>query len=357
MTSALCEPPVYRILSIDGGGLKGVMPAAFLSAIEEGFGVRVVDHFDLIVGTSTGGIIALGLGLGVPPADILKFYQQRGPGIFGQPAGKPFDRFDHMARHVRGLRRVLRWTRRNKYDPDALKAALRDVLGTRKLGDSATRLVVPAYDSVRNTVRLYKTAHHDRLANDWRVEAVDVALATSAAPTFLPGHDSDHATGLVDGGVWANNPAAVAAQEAVALLGWPMDRVRMLSLGCTSEFLRLDTGGGLLSLGLRGRHMISFLMDAQARSAHAGASLLLGFPHANRDGMKRIDVDVPPGWSALDDASRLDQLAALGRTLARDEGPEVRRIFFDPGPREAFTPCHPAVPARESADAPAPACA
>lgn len=68
--SSLANPPL-RILSIDGGGLKGAMPAAFLATIEEQTGQKIVDHFDLIVGTSTGGIIALGLGLGLPAAEIL----------------------------------------------------------------------------------------------------------------------------------------------------------------------------------------------------------------------------------------------------------------------------------------------
>src|ERR1700747_136493 len=75
-----------RILCIDGGGLKGALPAAFLAEIEEATGKRIVDHFDLIAGTSTGGIIAIGLGLGVPAAEILAFYRDCGPSIFGAAA-------------------------------------------------------------------------------------------------------------------------------------------------------------------------------------------------------------------------------------------------------------------------------
>jgi len=78
---------VKKILSIDGGGIKGVFPASFLASIEEQIGGKVSDYFDLIVGTSTGGIIALGLGLGFSAKDILSFYEERGPEIF---RGNPF---------------------------------------------------------------------------------------------------------------------------------------------------------------------------------------------------------------------------------------------------------------------------
>src|SRR4051794_26793503 len=74
---------VKRILSIDGGGIRGAMPVAFLARVEEITGKNIVEHFDLIVGTSTGGIIAVGLGLGLSAADILSFYREWGPGIFG----------------------------------------------------------------------------------------------------------------------------------------------------------------------------------------------------------------------------------------------------------------------------------
>lgn len=72
-----------RILSIDGGGIKGVFPAAFLATIEQSVGGNIADYFDLIVGTSTGGIIALGLGMGLTAGEILRFYETHGPSIFG----------------------------------------------------------------------------------------------------------------------------------------------------------------------------------------------------------------------------------------------------------------------------------
>src|SRR5689334_9948919 len=159
-----------KILSIDGGGLKGALPAAFLAEIEEATSTHIADHFDLIAGTSTGGIIAIGLGLGIPARTILDFYISEGPAVFRQ------DRPRLWA--VEKLYRAARRVRRAKYSPDRLKSALTKVLGDARVGDSRTRLLIPAYDSNRRAVHVIKTAHHPRFERDWKLSAVDAALAT-----------------------------------------------------------------------------------------------------------------------------------------------------------------------------------
>ena len=108
----------FQILSLDGGGLRGMFSAALLARLEEDLDLRVVDHFDLIAGTSTGGIIALGLGLGLSPREILQFYTDHGPRIFRDRS------------RLRGLRHLLR----AKYSAGPLRAALTDVLGQRTFG-------------------------------------------------------------------------------------------------------------------------------------------------------------------------------------------------------------------------------
>jgi uncharacterized protein len=84
---APAEGQTFRILSLDGGGIRGVFPAAFLARLEEHLQHPIGHYFDLIAGTSTGGIIAIGLGLGLPAADILKLYVDQGPAIFDQEHG------------------------------------------------------------------------------------------------------------------------------------------------------------------------------------------------------------------------------------------------------------------------------
>lgn len=331
-----------RILSIDGGGLKGAMPAALLAEIEETYGIRVADHFDLIVGTSTGGIIAIGLGLGLSAAEILSFYEKDGPTVFGQRPSPPPSLLAWCGDKVSALRRSARQAVKPKYDPAALEQALVARLRDRRLGESTTRLVIPAYNSVERTVYLYKTCHHERFRSDYRRRAVDVALATSAAPTYFPAHESEHATGLRDGGVWANDPAGVAVVEGHAVLEWNMRRARVLSLGCTAAFMVFDATAGYWSKGsIPGMRVIELLMQGQAKGSQSTAKLMLGHPHTNADGLLRVDVDVPEGWASLDDASRIGRLVALGRSLARTHGPEIERLFLAPGRAMPFTPVYP----------------
>ena len=248
-----------KILSIDGGGIKGVVPASFLATIEEGASRRIVDHFDLIVGTSTGGIIALGLGLGLNANEILKFYEEHGSEIFDQAQGEGV-----LAGLFRGSRRIVRGLRGPRYEATALRTALEEVFGERTLGESSTRLVVPAFDRTRGVVYLFKTAHHPRLKTDWKEKVVDVALATAAAPTYLPEHQLPNGIHVLDGGIWANNPTGLAVVEAVGLLGWKPAELQVLSLGCSQEPAAVPRNPGWLKAAAR---ITEFFMRGQASAS------------------------------------------------------------------------------------------
>jgi hypothetical protein len=326
-----------RILAIDGGGLKGALPAALLAEIEDRTGERIVDHFDLIAGTSTGGIIALGLALGLPAREILQFYRERGPAIFGQEAGIATGLRKWLGRRASSLGTSARWLRRSKYSNGGLARALDDVFGDRQLGQAETRLVIPAFDSLTSGPYVFKTAHHPRFKSDYTARVVDVALATAAAPTFLPAHSFAGATHLVDGGVWANNPTGSAALEAATVLRWDMDNVRLLSLGCSQVYLGPKPDAGVID-ALRGKWILNLMMEGQACFSMAAAKLLLGHPHTNPH-LIRIDPQVPAGFAALDDAEKIDQLAGLGAAAARKNLPELERCFLV-GTRQPFVPDH-----------------
>lgn len=323
-----------RILTIDGGGLKGAMPAAFLAEVEETSGQRIVDNFDLIAGTSTGGIIALGLAAGLPAAQILDFYVTRGPRIFDQEPGEGM--FATMRATFSRAVRSVRQFRTSKYNADALRAELAAVFGDRRIGDALTRVVIPAYDSANGGLYVFKTAHHPRFGADWRVPMVDAALATAAAPTYLPAHSFDGAAHLLDGGVWANNPTGVAALEGAAVLGWDMRQARLLSLGCTSSINPARRVVGFRNV----KWLIQTLFDGQDRLSHATAKLLLGHPHTNPH-LERINPQVPAGHYAMDDARRMEELVRMGRSNARAAMPKINECFLLGG-RQAFVPCHPA---------------
>lgn len=305
----------YRVLTIDGGGIKGVFAASLLAEFEKSLGTPVAEHFDLIAGTSTGGIIALGLGLGLSAQEILDFYETNGPAIF---AGR--------------RRRALRPLFAAKYNPRPLHDALIEAFGDKLLGDSKTRLLIPSLNLETGEVHVFKTAHHARFVRDYKEKAVAVALATAAAPTYFPTHSLGTGEPLVDGGMWANNPMGTAAVEAIGLLGWPRGEVRLLGVGCTES--PLDTvnrrSRGLVNYWAK--RLVGIFMSGQSSSSIGTAQLLLG-----HDNVHRISPHVGGGRYKLDGVTAISSLRGLGASEARKEFPKLQSMFFT-GERRPFIP-------------------
>jgi patatin-like phospholipase/acyl hydrolase len=315
-------PRTFRILSLDGGGVKGVFTAAFLTEIERMSGMSVADHFDLIAGTSTGGIIALGLGVGISASALLDFYLSNGNLIFPS-----------VGIGVRFWRN-LRWAVCGKHHSEQLKTALETAFGDKKVTDSRTRLVIPAFNATNGRATVFKTAHCDDLKQDYLERCVDVALATSAAPTFLPGHTFADGRSYLDGGVWANNPMLVGILEAVTKLQCPAADIDVLSIGTTEEAFHIDHGlrrrGGYLKWRSR---LISLYMQAQTDSIINQSTLLL------RVAPYRVSPTVVPSRFRMDDARQMSELKALGLDCARREETVISARFLN-GAAARFVPNH-----------------
>ncbi|MGY3532243.1 CBASS cGAMP-activated phospholipase [Bradyrhizobium sp. USDA 4452] len=318
----------YKILSLDGGGIRGVFPAAFLARLEDHLEEPIGSYFDLIAGTSTGGIIALGLGLGLSAGDILKLYEEKGPAIFDQQHGMIRN---FVRQRLRGALHLFG----SKYSSQPLQDALVGILGERRLGESRTRLVIPAWHPMLERVYIYKTAHHPRLETDFRIRALDAAMATAAAPTFLKPHMTGDAIELFDGGVWANNPIGVATIEAVGMLNWPADRLKILSLGTINDVKAGPRWKGKLPMA---PSIARLFMSGQSHSALGMAKIVTGDGHDHR-AIWRIDQTAPPGRYTMDDAGRIAEMKNRGFTEAREQLPELRRHFFD-SVAEPFVPFH-----------------
>lgn len=316
----------FKILSLDGGGVRGAFSASVLASFEMQFGVRLIDHFDLLVGTSTGGIIALALAAGLPATAIREFYRSAGPRIFAPMSGP-----------LR-LWRLLASIVHPKHSQAPLRAALEEVFGDRTIAALKTRVVIPAFSATAGRIRLFKTPHHERLTRDHSRTLVEVALATSAAPYFLPGLSTNEGERFIDGGVWANNPIAVAVIEAIGYLGIPAPAVRVLSIGTTTGPFHLDpavAGRGVLGVALamlRGQS-VGLLMAGQMSGAYAQAKVLLG----REDAIVRVDETVVPGRFSLDGARDIAELCGLGEDAATHAAPRVRELFFDRSAAYLFT--------------------
>lgn len=314
-----------RILSIDGGGIRGVFPAAFLASIEERCGKPIGEYFDLIAGTSTGGIIAIGLAMGMSAKDILKIYEENGPAIFAQEQTGVRGWID---KKYRSAKHVL-WG--PKYNSANLKVALSEVFQDKLLGDASTRLLIPSWHAERQKVYIFKTAHHPRLAMDYKELAVDVALATSAAPTYFQQHQTQSGVGLVDGGIWANNPTGLAVVEAIGVLGWDPSELQVLSIGCLEDIATVrETYGAARFVP----QMTNFFMSGQSHGALGIAHILTGDPH-DRKAIHRISQPVVSGFFSLDDTSKIRSLKSRAVAEAREQYPIISSTFFSK-PAEKF---------------------
>ncbi len=219
--------PPFRVLSLDGGGMRGTYSAAYLDSLSASFakrrGVDSIDFgavFDLIVGTSTGGIIACALAKGIPLADIVKLYSGRGSDIFVRPLpetllGVASDVFKRSAALESGA--------------EALASALKESFGTTTLGqiysERRIALAIPAVELSQHRAWVFKTPHlKDTNHRDDECTLVDVCLSTSAAPIYRSMAVVDHAecgsegfNVFVDGGLWANNPVLIGLIDALEL--------------------------------------------------------------------------------------------------------------------------------------------
>ena len=193
-----------RILTLDGGGIRGLWTARVLHRLElaqPGF----LASIDLFAGTSTGGILALGLALGLSLAMIEQFYLSQAAKIFNAS-------FEHRVEALGELREP-------KYDNAGLRAALTNIFGTRCLGDLPREVLVTTYDCInRVSVDMTRAAFANLLC-------VDAVLRTSAAETYFPAYQ-----GCVDGGTSANNPSMVAVAWAISH-GRTLGDLRLLSIG------------------------------------------------------------------------------------------------------------------------------
>jgi patatin-like phospholipase/acyl hydrolase len=226
----------FRILSLDGGGIRGIIPAIVLAELERRTGRPAWTLFDLIAGTSTGGILALGLTkrkgrtkkAQFRAADLVTLYEEDGPRIFQRSVW-------HRVRSMGGVSE-------EKYPSHGVEGVLEEKFGAARLSEALVPVLVPAYDIEMRHPHFFKSQDAAKKPDTKDFLMRDAARATSAAPTYfeparvqpLGGGDQ---VSLVDGGVYANNPAACALVECICDFNANPTDVVMLSLG-TGELTR-----------------------------------------------------------------------------------------------------------------------
>jgi predicted acylesterase/phospholipase RssA len=324
---------MFRVLSLDGGGIRGAFIAACLARLEQDLQRRITDYFDMVVGTSTGGIIALALALEEPAERILHLFRQRGAEIFSRRASADLLEQVSLSLIRRRLPNITN-LRRSKYSQVPLRRALTEVYGDKTIGDiSCCRVVIPAVDLILGRTVTFKTPHQPDFVRDRTLRVVDVALTTSAAPVYFPQASIAEHSAYTDGGLWANNPSIVAYAEAVKIAQvckrpnvdpeFGPETIFMLSIGTGRPQYYAKpapTDDGLLWWGPR---IFEVAAGAQSQGIHFQASYLMG-----TDRYRRIDFDMPADPWALDDIDALNSLVQFGEQGAIDHFASLRRTFF-----------------------------
>lgn len=296
----------FRILSIDGGGIRGILPLAALARLERDNlqGESIANYFDLIAGTSTGGIIALGFASGLTAQEILGIYLDRGCEVF-PPLGP-------VKRAIKGKAQYLI----NRCDSEALYKLIDSVVGDNALWQSKVRLCIPAAETRHFEPFIFKTPHHPDYRKDWSLSMAHIAKTTSAAPGHFKPIAASDGYEFIDGGVWANNPIMVAVADALSCFNICREQLNILSLGCGRS--RYEMGwarrkfGGLLSW----TNLIFETMEIQSQNVVGQARLIAG-----GDRVLRIDAPPPLTPIALWDWERAAaELPQIGEHLVKSMG-------------------------------------
>ena len=218
-----------RILALDGGGIRGLFTSEFLIRFCDQAGLdpsRLFEHFDLILGTSIGGLQAMAYADGHTPETMKQFFYERGPVIFKDHGILP----GYKARVVMGLS-----TDSTFYKQEDLKEAIKAIVGEKSLGEIGGRVVIPSWSMSENFPQLFSNIpNYEPYLSGRDNRACDVGLATSAAPLYFP-KASFNDKEYIDGGVIQNNPALLGLLIGKRLFP-NRNRVCLLSVGTGSAW-------------------------------------------------------------------------------------------------------------------------
>ena len=283
---------IFRILAIDGGGIRGVVPAHILCCMKQRLGIDINRQFDMIAGTSTGAIVAAAIACRIDPTIIFSLYREHGPKIF--------------SKRNSFLPSKCRLAVHSLYSKDTLQSLLKDIFKDVRLGEITVPLLLPATDIGNGGVHVFKSNYSKEFTRDGEVLVRDAVLASCSAPTFFdPTKCKEYL--LADGGLWANNPSLAAVIDAQRRLNAKLSGIRILSLG--TGLAKKYYGVGVnkkwgFFTGWRGEEFISFIMSLQAQSTHNYLQLML-----QKGQILRIDFESELPLP-LDDCSAIENLVS-----------------------------------------------
>jgi len=320
----------FRILSIDGGGIRGLIPAKVLNELERELRRRdpdkkLYEHFDLICGTSTGAILAIAIALGIPASELVKFYIEHAKMIFPKW-------------YLKVLPSKSRAIITSIYSNKDLRKKLKEIYSAANggvppiLNDLKTKVCIPVFNGNDGQINVLKTRHHDEYSRDYKLPAHEVALSSASAPVYFPPNtfsfSNEHGNGInvnmIDGGIFANNPSLIGILEATEKLGYNFSDVSLLSLG---------TGKGthIIKSGWKPKdiwywlfpkpRLLDIIFDSQAQITEQYIAFLsrIAAKQNNEFEYLRIQYDLGSDTIDLNTSGKKDlqRLEAIGDELAK----------------------------------------
>ncbi len=311
---------IFQILSLSGGGVRGLYTITVLAELEQHLADEFSDenywigkHFDLICGTSIGGILALGLANGQTARELLEILDLNRKEIF------PFKS---------RLTKIFKRPYQSLYTTTPLRKVLQKAYKGKIIGDLKARVLVPAVNYTTGSVQVFKTPHHIDFRNDWKLTLVDVGLATSAAPTFFPIHTINDSR-YVDGGLAANSPALMGFHEVRQFLGDSKTQTRVLVVGTMGQEKTADHNKKLNAGYVGGWSMGKALVELTL-SANEGLHNQILRHLLSEDSLLEIDDSATSEQSKnldLDNASDVAASVLKGRAKERAKKTISEPIF------------------------------
>ncbi|MGP8308252.1 CBASS cGAMP-activated phospholipase [Vibrio sp. YIC-376] len=316
-----------RVLAMCGGGVRGLYSITLLSRWEQQLAdhsghknLNIASYFDLLAGTSIGGILALGLASGKNARYLAKLLNDNRKVIFPQK------------RDWFGISLLCR----AKYEVEPLRELLEKEFGDLTMGQLQSRCIIPAVNISTGNPLMFKTGHLDEYVRDRKISVCDVALSTSAAPTYFPPHKCTSSTlnaYMCDGGLIANSPALIAFHEAVHKLCWDQDSIHVLGIDALNAPSTIDHGtigrAGYWKLWGKGERLIDITMSSNSNMQDYMLKQMIGDRFTKlsttipMQQAKRITLDNSDDYAA-------EAMIAHAESVEANEYRNVAHLFDEP---------------------------
>lgn len=305
----MSDIPIYHVLALSGGGYRGLYTATVLAKLETALGRPIASHFDLICGTSAGGMLALGLASEIPAQELKALFENDGSRIFGS---RSF------------LRRLLGYWLTAKHGSAGLREVLTGRFQDSTIGELKHRVLIPAVNYSTGRGQFFKTPHHPSFEFDHRMRIVDIAMATAAAPVYFPLARNDRGV-FADGGLVGNAPGLFGLHEVKTFLAPKQEaRVRVLAIGTMTIGATVRGGANLdRGIGRWGGGLFDLVISAQESSVDYMLRQSLGTNYY------QIDDQTTPDQSK--DVKALDRVSVGATNTLKDRGNHAaQRALGDP---------------------------